>query len=286
MKRISSSILALVLVATSAAVSAREVLKVCADPFNMPMSNKAREGYENKLAELVAEKLGIPEVQYEWFPQRIGFIRNTLRNDETEDGSYKCDLVMGVIENFELAATTRPYMRSTWAMAYVKGRGLDFIQSQEDLKDLTEEQKSMLRIGVFDRGTATDWVFMQGLMEQAVPYQSMSGDARETPGKMIERELLEDKINLTFVWGPIAGPTGKSVTAATGEEVVVIPLLNEPGLKFDYQISMAVRHPDKEFRAELDRFIEENQAEIDALLTDYGVPLLPVRYAGPQDDDD
>lgn len=283
MKGIRVVFLAVTLAATSAAASARDVLKVCADPFNMPMSNKAQEGYENKLAELVAKKLGIPEVQYEWFPQRIGFIRNTLTNNETEDGSYKCDLVMGVIENFELAATTRPYMRSTWAMAYVKGRGLDFIKSQKDLKNLDDAQKSKLRIGVFDRGTATDWVFMQGLMEQAIPYQSMSGDARETPGKMIDRELLEDKVNLTFVWGPIAGPTAKSIEA---EEVVVIPMINEPGLKFDYQIAMAVRHPDKAFREELNQFIENNQAEIDALLSDFGVPLLPVSYSGPRDDDD
>lgn len=283
MDRLLVSLLTAGLTCVSGQAVARDVLKVCADPFNLPMSSKQEDGYENALAELVAEKLGIPEVQYEWFPQRIGFIRNTLRNDDTEDGAYKCDLVMGVIENFELAATTRPYMRSSWAIVYPKGRGLDFIKTQEDLKNLTEEQKSLLRIGIFDRGPATDWVFMNGLMEQATPYQSMAGDARETPAKMIDRELVEDKINLTFVWGPIAGPTAKVVD---GVEMVVIPMLNEPGMRFDYQISMAVRHPDKAFKQELNRFIEENQGEIDAILTEYGVPLLPVRYAGPVEDDD
>src|SRR5690606_20796314 len=125
-------------------------LKVCADPHNLPMSNQELAGYENKIAALFADKLGIP-VRYTWFPQRIGFIRNTLRDNDTPDGEYKCDLVMGVIDNFELAATTRPYMRSSWAMVYVKGRGLDYIQSQDDLANLSQEQKEQLRIGIWDR---------------------------------------------------------------------------------------------------------------------------------------
>lgn len=283
MTRAIRIVLVLMLALAAEATFARDVLKVCADPFNLPMSNRDQQGYENALAELVAEKLGIGQIQYEWFPQRIGFIRNTLRNDDTEDGSHKCDLVMGVIENFELAATTRPYMRSSWAMVYAKGRGLDWIETQEDLKNLSEEKKSKLRIGIFDRGPATDWVFTHGLMEYAVPYQSMPGDARETPGKLVERELVNDDINLTFVWGPIAGYFAKQVEEA---DLVVIPMKNEPGLRFDYQISMAVRFGEDEWKARLNAFIRDNQDEIDAVLEEFGVPLLPVRYAGPVDDDD
>lgn len=283
MTSIRKAVLTLLMVAMASGVAARDVLKVCADPFNLPMSNRQEQGYENALAELVAEKLGIPKVEYEWFPQRIGFIRNTLRNDDTEDGSHKCDLVMGVIENFELAATTRPYMRSSWAMVYAKGRGLDWIESQEDLKNLSDEEKSKLRIGIFDRGPATEWVFTHGLMEYATPYQSMAGDARETPGKLIERELVNDEINLTFVWGPIAGYYGQQIES---EDIVVIPMKNEPGLKFDYQISMAVRFGENEWKERLNAFIRENQDEIDAVLTEFGVPLLPIRYSGPVDDDD
>ena len=125
----------------------RNALRVCAPPHNLPMSNEAEEGYENKIAELFAEKLGLP-LEYTWFPQRIGFIRNTLRFNNTPDESYICDIVMGVIENFELAAPTRPYLHSAWAMVYIKGRGLDFIKSQDDIKNITEEQKAKLRIGV------------------------------------------------------------------------------------------------------------------------------------------
>ena len=274
---------AFALVAASAAVAEeRTALKVCADPFNLPMSSREGQGYENRIAELFGRKLGLP-VEYEWFPQRIGFIRNTLRNNDTEDGSYKCDLVMGVIENFEIAAPTRPYYHSTWAMVYVKGRGLDFIESQADLKNLDDEQKAKLRIGVWDRGPGTDFVFQAGLMEQAIPFQSMSGDAREIPGKIIERDLISDKINLTFVWGPIAGYFAKQ---ATDHEVVVIPMRNEPGLRFDFQIAMAVRHGDKAWRDEVNELIAHNQGEIDEILREFNVPLLELVVREQADDDD
>ncbi|MEQ9061320.1 MAG: quinoprotein dehydrogenase-associated putative ABC transporter substrate-binding protein [Gammaproteobacteria bacterium] len=255
---------------------------MCADPFNLPMSNKQEEGYENKIAELFGRKLGLPVV-YEWFPQRIGFIRNTLRNNETEDGSYKCDLVMGVIENFEIAQPTRPYLHSSWAMVYVKGRGLDFIESQDDLGNLTDEQKAKLRIGIWDRGPATDLIFQKGLMEYAIPFQSMSGDARENPGKIIERDLVEDRINLTFVWGPIAGYYAQQIEE---HDIKVIPLKSEPGLRFDFQISMAVRFGEKAWKEQVDQLITDNRDEIDAILASYNVPMMEVVVRDRSDDDD
>jgi len=115
------------------------VFKVCAPPYSLPMSDMDGSGYENRIASLFAKQLGAT-VRYTWFPQRLGFIRATLKNNETEDGEYKCDVVMGVPENFELAATTQPYMRSTWAMIYAKGAGLDWIKTQDDLKKMTAEQ--------------------------------------------------------------------------------------------------------------------------------------------------
>lgn len=264
----------------------RTALKICADPHSLPSSNRGGQGYENKIAELFGRKLGLP-VTYEWFPQRLGFIRNTLTNNDTEDGSYRCDLVMSVTEQFDMAAPTRPYMRSAWAMVYVKGRGIDFIQSQDDLLNLTPEQRQLLRIGIFDKGPATDWVAQNDLMDRATPFQSMTGDTQESPGKVIERDLIEDHVNLTFVWGPIAGYYAQQAKARD-LEVVVIPLRNEPGMRFDFQIAMAVRHPDKAWKAEVNRLIADNQAEIDTILRSYGVPLLPlmVREDSGDDDDD
>lgn len=260
----------------------RTAFKVCAPPFNLPMSNKHQQGYENKIAELFAGKLGLP-VEYEWFPQRIGFIRNTLRNDNTPDGKHLCDVVMGVIENFELAATTKPYLHSAWAMVYVKGRGLDFIKSQDDLKDLTPEQKSMLRIGVWDKGPAPEWVYHRGLIEYSTPYQIMSGDTERNPGKIIEEDLVQDKINLTFVWGPIAGYYAKQIK---DHDIVVIPMRDELRINFDFQIAMAVRYGEVEWKNQINTLIDDNRAEIAAILDEYGIPQLEIVEAKSTDDED
>ena len=110
----------------AAAEEARKALRVCADPNYLPYSSKAEDGFENRIAAMLGEELGLP-VEYEWFPQRMGFIRNTLRA-ELEEGGYKCDLVMGLPEGYELAVTTDPYYYSSYALVYVKGRNLDDVR--------------------------------------------------------------------------------------------------------------------------------------------------------------
>lgn len=260
----------------------RKAFKVCAPPFNLPMSNKTKDGYENRIAKLFADKLGLP-IEYEWFPQRIGFIRNTLRFDNTPDGKHKCDIVMGVIENFELAATTVPYLRSAWSLVYVKGRGLDFIKSQDDLKELTPEQKSLLRIGVWDKGPAPEWFYHRGLMENSIPYQIMSGDTERNPGKIIEDDLVNDKINLTMVWGPIAGYYARQIA---DHDIVVIPMRNELRIKFDFQITMAVRYGEPEWKAQINSLIAENQSEIDKILDEFGIPRLEIKETPSTAEDD
>ena len=252
----------------------RKAFKVCADPYGLPMSDKNEAGYENRIASLFAKKLGLP-ITYEWFPQRIGFIRNTLKNDDTEDGSYKCDIVMGVIENFDLAATTQPYMRSAWALVYVKGRGLDYVKSQNDLKGLGDDRRAVIKPGIWDQGPATEWVSRVGLIDRAVPYVMQSGDAKIGPTQILD-DLVQGKINLTFVWGPIAGWYAKKTTDA---ELVVIPMQNEFGLKFDYRIAMAVREKDKAWKAQIETLIDENRADIERIIAADGVPLLPLQKA-------
>ena len=250
------------------APSAPAVFKVCADPNNLPFSNKAQQGFENKLAELFAKELKLT-LAYTWFPQRIGFIRNTLQSNETEDGSFKCDVVMGVVEDFELAATTKPYYRSAWQMVYVKGRGLDEVKSAEDLAKLPQERKAKLKIGVFHESTAVNWLMRHNMLEQIVPYQTMSGDVNAYPGQIIEKDLSEGKLDVTFVWGPIAGYFAKK---ATDKEFVLIPLKSEPGIPFEFNISMAVRHGDKARKEQLNQLIEKHKPAIQAILTEYGVP--------------
>jgi hypothetical protein len=163
---------------------------------------------------------------------------------------------------------------------YVKGRGLDFIKSQDDLKDLSPERKAALRIGVWDKGPAPEWFYHRGLMENATPYQIMSGDSDRNPGKIIEEDLVNDVINLTMVWGPIAGYYAKRIE---DHEIVVIPMRNELRVNFDFKIAMAVRYGEPEWKAEINRLIEENQGEIDTILDDFGIPHLDL---GESSDDD
>jgi quinoprotein dehydrogenase-associated probable ABC transporter substrate-binding protein len=247
-----------------------KVLRVCQDPNNLPLSNRALAGFENKIAALFAEQLGW-KLEHTWYPQRMGFIRNTLRAKEENSDRYKCDLVIGVAKGFDMAATTRPYYHSTYALAYVRGKGLDGVRSLDDLLALDAGQRKKLRFGAFAGSPVTDWLLQNGLMEQVSWYQSQTGDADQYPGEIIEKDLASGKIDVAFAWGPIAGYFAKNARSAP---IAAIPLVSRPGMKFDFEIAMAVRHGDKDFRQRIDQLIVANEAKIHAILAEYGVPLL------------
>ena len=247
-----------------------KVLRVCQDPNNLPFSNRAEAGFENRIAALFAQELGW-KLEHTWFPQRIGFIRNTLRAKEENSSRYKCDLVTGVPAGYELAATTRPYYHSTFAMAYVKGKGLDGERNLDDLAALNPAQRRKLRIGAFMATPVTEWLMQNKLMDQVSWYQHQTGDAEQYPGEIIERDLASGKIDVAFAWGPIAGYFARNTR---GAPIVAVPIASRPGMKLDFEIAMAVRQGDKAFRQRIDQLIAANQARIDAILTDYGVPLV------------
>ena len=249
---------------------ADKILRVCADPNNMPLSNQKQEGYENKIADLLAKELGW-KLEYTWFPQRMGFIRNTLRARDPNSDAYKCDLVIGWATGAEMAATTKPYLRSTFAMVYVKGKGLDSITTPNDLLNLPPEQLAKLKLGAFAQSAPVDWLVRNGLTTQIVPYQTMSGDPANYPGEIVERDLIDGKIDAAFVWGPIAGYFGKKVTAA---EIVVVPFKPQPTYQFDYSISMGVRYGEKEWKDRIEKLIDANRARIQDILASYNVPQL------------
>ncbi|MBK7663997.1 MAG: quinoprotein dehydrogenase-associated putative ABC transporter substrate-binding protein [Sterolibacteriaceae bacterium] len=249
---------------------ADKILRVCADPNNMPLSNQKQEGYENKIADLLAKELGW-KLEYTWFPQRMGFIRNTLRARDPNSDAYKCDLVIGWATGAEMAATTKPYLRSTFAMVYVKGKGLDSITTPNDLLNLPPEQLAKLRLGAFAQSAPVDWLVRSGLTTQIVPYRTMSGDPANYPGEIVERDLVDGKIDAAFVWGPIAGYFGKKVTAA---EIVVVPFKPQPTYQFDYSISMGVRYGEKEWKDRIEKLIDANRARIQDILASYNVPQL------------
>ena len=254
----------------------QEVFRVCADPNNLPFSNQARDGFENRLADLLAKDLSMP-VEYTWFPQRMGFIRNTLKaRDPTRDG-YKCDVIMGVPHRYDRAITTEPYYRSTYALVYVKGRGLDDVKNVADLLSFDDARKQGLRIGVFERTPAAELLAQHDYFDQTVAYQTMSGDPAAYPGELVEKELVAGNIDAAILWGPIAGYFARQ---AGDVEMIVIPLQSRPGIRFDFAISAAVRHGDGERRDKIQGTLDRNKAAIKALLEEYNVPLLPIDSGG------
>ena len=205
---------ALLAAAPAGAQAPWDTLKVCADPNNLPFSNRDEEGFENKLAQIWARELGV-EVEYTWFPHRRGFERNTLNAEDPERGGYKCDVIVGVPDGYDLAMTTRPYYRSTYALVYVAGRELD-IRDAEDLIDLPRAARDALRIGVFTPSPAAEWLARHGMYEQMVPYSALDGDPDVYPGKIIENELLAGELDAAILWGPIAGYFAARARAGEG----------------------------------------------------------------------
>ena len=251
-----------------------EYLKVCADPYMLPFSNKDGEGYENKIAELFAEKLG-RKLKYSFFPQRIGFIRNTLKAESEEGLGYKCDLVISVPENFELAATTDPYFTSAYVLVYAKGRKLDSITEPSQLDAFVNEQGNKVRMGLADRGPAQLWVFHNNLIGTIVPYQAQPGDPKVNPGKQFIDDIVSGDIDAAIVWGPTAGYYAKQY--ADKAELILLPLQDDPSkpeMRFTYSFSMAVRYGENEWKDKINQLIRDNKVQIKEILTSYGVPLV------------
>lgn len=244
-------------------------LKVCADPNNLPFSNRNQEGFENRLAEIWARELGL-ELEYTWFPQRRGFERNTLNAIDPVIGGYRCDVIVGVPDGYDLVMTTRPYYRSTYALVYLADRGLD-LGSGEDLFTLPAAITDGLRIGVFTPGPAAEWLARHGMYRQMVPYSALDGDPNAYPGQIIENELRAGDLDAAVLWGPIAGFFAARADTA---DVAVLPLRSEPGVQFDFSISAGVRFGDRESRARLEGLMRRTADQTASLLAEYHVPLV------------
>lgn len=235
----------------------RSALRVCADPGNMPFSNQAGEGFENRIAELLGESLGVP-VRYTWFPQATGFIRQTLR-------ARRCDIVIGVSLGFELAQNTNPYYHSAYALIYPDRPALAGLDSLDDprLKDL--------RIGVVAGTPPATALALNGLMGQVRPYQLMVDTRFDSSGRDMVDDIASGAIDVGILWGPIGGYFARQHDAS----LEVVPLASQPGgPRLDYLITMAVRYNEPEWKREVNRLIRDKQDEITTILLDYGVPLL------------
>jgi quinoprotein dehydrogenase-associated probable ABC transporter substrate-binding protein len=235
----------------------RQTLRVCSDPANLPFSNDKGEGFENKIAALVADELRIP-IEYTWFPQATGFIRQTLF-------AKRCDLVIGYAQGDELVLNTNAYYRSTYVLLHRKGASLDGIERLADprLKDL--------RIGIV-AGTPPGTVMLRlGLMNRAKPYPLMVDRRYDSPAERMVADIRSGEIDAGVLWGPIGG----YFATRGGEPLAVVPLLEETaGPRMTYRITLGVRNQEDDWKHQLNEVIAKRQPEIDAVLLAYGVPLL------------
>jgi quinoprotein dehydrogenase-associated probable ABC transporter substrate-binding protein len=280
MIRASAAALALLLAAAAAPAQdkppERKAFRVCQDPNNLPFSNTGGEGIENKIAEVFGKALDLP-VAYYSFPQRMAFVRNTLRY-KLPGEDFRCDVIMGVPAGFDQVSVTKPYYRSTYALVFPEGKGLDAVRSGEDFLKLDRAQLGKLRIGIYDRSPASAWLGKHGLVERGVPYPMLSADPAQYPGEIIEKDLAAGRIDAAIVWGPIAGFYAKRVKTPV---LRVVPLKSEPGVQFDYQMAMGVRYGEREWKQKIEGLIDSRRGEIQAILREFGVPLVEEPAAAP-----
>jgi len=235
----------------------RDVLRVCSDPANVPFSNNKAEGFENKIADIVAEELKIP-VSYTWFPQATGFVRRTLF-------AKRCDLIIGFAQGDEFVLNTNHYYVSTYVLVYKKDSDLKGVDTLSDarLKDK--------RLGVI-AGTPPANIFArEGLMVKAKPY-SLTVDRRFfSPNERMIADIRSGKIDGGVMWGPIGGYFAHK----GGDDLAVVPLLKEGrSPRMTYRITMGVRQSDKAWKRQLNEIIKKRRHDIDAVLLEYGVPLV------------
>jgi quinoprotein dehydrogenase-associated probable ABC transporter substrate-binding protein len=263
------------LLTSTSMAQAKEKFKVCADPLNPPYSSKKLDGFENKIAELLAKELK-QTVEYTWLPQRIGFIRNTLmasvNEKDVDSKDFKCDVVMGLPTGYDLTETTIPYYRSTYVLLIAKGRGWDDItKDAAQLTNVSLERQEKLKIAMFDQGPGTVWLQKSGLLDYGIPYQSMTGDDENNTAMQIAKDLKAKKIDMVIIWGPMAGYI---ISQNPKNAYTVIPMKSSPGMQFDFPMSIGVRKTDKERKAVLDRLIATKAKEIKAIIAKYNIPLL------------
>lgn len=245
----------------------RKEFRVCQDPGNMPFSNTAGQGIENKLAELFSSKLNLP-LRYYSFPQRMNFVRNTLRY-QLPGEDFRCDIIMGVPVGFDQVSTTKPYYHSSYVMVFPAGIGLDGLKTGQDLLSLPESVREKLRIGVMDRSPAADWLARHNIIEQGIPYKIMDANPDSYPGQIIDNDLANGKIDVAIVWGPIGSYFAKHNKKA----LKVVPMLSEPNLKFDYDIAMGIRYGEPQWKQQINDLIVALKPDIDKILKNYDVPI-------------
>lgn len=231
--------------------------RVCADPDNLPYSNKAGEGFENKIAELLADELG-REVTYTWYPSTVGFVRNTL-------AARVCDVVIGVPTTNELMQNTNPYYRSTYALVQRS-------DAEPKVTRLDDAALQSMRIGGVANTPPVTLLAQQGLIGNLAPYQLMADTRYDHPAQEMVHDVEQGEIDIAVVWGPIGGYFAKHA----GGALKVTPLIADEGspVRLDFRMSMGLRRGEPVWKEQLNTLLKEQGGAIEEILLDFGIPLL------------
>lgn len=235
-----------------------KVLRVCADPNNLPFSNQAGEGFENRVAAFIAKKLG-KDLAYSYYPGATGFIRNTLN-------AHLCDVVLGIPQGNDLVQPTNPYYRTSYAIVTRADSGLDGLKS---LADPRLKEKGH-RIGLVANTPPGNVLAANGLLGSIKSYPLMIDTRFDSSSAAMIKDLEDKTIDVALLWGPIAGSYAKK----SNEKLIVTPLADESGARMSFRIAFGVRHSDQNWKRELNQLIAQNKNEIEKILVDSGVPLL------------
>jgi quinoprotein dehydrogenase-associated probable ABC transporter substrate-binding protein len=233
-------------------------LRVCADPNNLPFSNEKGEGFENKIAELLASKLH-KSLAYTFYPGATGFVRNTLN-------AHLCDVILGSPQGSDLVQPTNPYYRTTYALV---------TRADSDLADLRALDDPRLkgpgrRIGLVANTPPGNLLAQYGLLGAVKSYPLMVDTRFDAPAGAMISDLEKGDLDVALLWGPFAGYRAK----ASAKKLVVTPIADAPGTRMSFRIAFGVRRSDQNWKRELNRFIADNKNALDAILRDYGVPLI------------
>lgn len=240
----------------------RHNLRICADPQNMPFTNQKREGFDNKLADVIASELG-DSVTYAWWPSRRGYLRNTL-------SAGTCDVVIGVPIGFDPVATSKPYYRSTY---YIVTR----TDKKLDIKSLDDPRLKKLRVGVnLLDGDYTNTPPAHALSAHGITGIGVVGfpgfyDDVHHPGEIID-SLAKGNIDVALVWGPIAGWFSKQ--SGVQMTLTALPDSDSVDLPFAYSVAIGTRRSDRELRSLIDEILVRKKPEIDKILMEYNVPTV------------
>jgi len=242
----------------SAPLGAQPVVRVCADPDNMPFSNDKGEGFENKLAELIADRLG-ETLEYRWFEENVGFLPNTV-------GEGACDLVMGYAQGTGLIDDTNPYYHTSYVL--ITRQDDPDLQAVDTLSDLRLRGK---RIGLVARTPPASILAMHGLVANAKPFEADSEESSSEAASTMVDQIAAGTLDAGLLWGPVGGYYAQRADVP----LRVVPLVNETaGPKTIYAITLGVRPGEPTWKHRINKVLTDNQDEINAILRDYNVPIL------------